>query len=289
MREHVIGHRDERILLAEHRTVLADQSQPVHVRIDHHAQIGSLGGDPCRDIGQVLGDRPGRMGEPPVGRAVHLDHLAPQFPEQYGHHDSSHRVDRIDDDAEPGPANRLTVDQRQGQHAVDMFAVVTAAKDDMPQRVHPGVIVGVVRRNSQHPFALGVAEELAARSEQLQRIPLPGIVAGRQNNPSVGSFARHGYLDRRRRGQPDIDHVDPAAAQRTRHDRGGHLARQASVASDDDPQAPARPVVLPQPPAVSRRELDQVERRQIFAGRSANRTPDTRNGFYQCHAFSLLK
>ena len=45
--------------------------------------------------------------------------------------------------------------------------------------------------------------------EQLQRVPLFGVVTCRQDDTSGGFLTRNSQLGRRRRRQTDIDHIVP--------------------------------------------------------------------------------
>ena len=276
MRQHVIGHGDQRILLAEHRPVLAHQRQAVDIRIDHDPQIGFFGRHARRNLRQVRRNRLRIVREMPVRSAVQFHHLDAQFPEQRGDHHAADRIDRIDDHFETGGADRVPVDQLQGEHPIDMRLIVTCAIEHVSDAIHVRERITVRCGDSEHPLAFGIVQKFAARIEQLQRIPLFRVVAGRQNNPAVGPTARHGHFDGRRRSQTDIDHVDTATAQRPFDDRSRHFTRQPRVATDHDRQSLITAGLF-QPLGVGRRKLRQIDRRQVVARLSADRPPYSGN------------
>ena len=73
MTQDIVGYADERIFLAEHLAVLADDSQPVHVGIDNKTYIRLAGFEQVADLGQVLRQRFGVMRDTAVRRAVEFD------------------------------------------------------------------------------------------------------------------------------------------------------------------------------------------------------------------------
>ena len=70
LRENIVGHGNQRVLLDEHRAVLADQCQPVDVGIDDDPQIGFSRRIVSAILGQVLRQRLGVVGEFARGVAV---------------------------------------------------------------------------------------------------------------------------------------------------------------------------------------------------------------------------
>lgn len=120
------------------------------------------------------------------------------------------------------------------------------------------------------------------RIEQFERIPLFRVVAGGKNNAAVGLLAGNGQFDRGGGGQSDIDDIHPAAAERTFDDRGGHFAREARIAADYDLQ-PASRMLSFEPFGISRCEFYEIQRGEVVAGRSADGSANTGNGFNQCH------
>ena len=123
VRKHVIGHGHQRILLDKHRAVFAHEGQTIDIGIDHHAQIGLLAHDRRGDPRQVLRQRFGVVGELARRFAVKLHDLAAQFAQQLRDHDTAHRIDGVDHDLEAFAPHGFSIDQRQGEHATDMFVV----------------------------------------------------------------------------------------------------------------------------------------------------------------------
>ena len=281
VRQHVVGHGHQRILLDKHRAVLAHEGQPVDVGIDHHAQIGLLADDRRGDLRQVLGQRFRIVGELARRLAVEFHDLAAQLAQQLRDHDASHRVDGVDHHLEAFAPHSVDIDQRQGEHPTDMFVVERFARKHMPQCVDLGKFEVASFGQLQHALALGIGEELAVGIEQFQRVPLARIVRGGNDDAAVGLVGRDGQLHAGRRAEPHVDHVGAAAEQGALDQVAHHFARKTCVAADDDPQAAL--FALAQKTDVGSGEFHDVERGQIVARAAADRTADTRDGFDECH------
>ena len=134
----------------------------------------------------------------------------------------------------------------------------------------------------QHLRAILRREEFTLVVEQLQRIPLTGIMTGRDDDAAIGSGHRHGQFGGRCRSQSDVHHVETHAHERAAYDVLHHLARDASVATYNDFVAAARRMFANER-GVGRREFHNVERVERIARCSADSSADAGNRFNQCH------
>ena len=282
MCQDIVGHRHQRVFFSEHRPVFAHKRQPVDVGIDDDAQIGFFGRNACRNFGQVFRDRFGIVGEITVGRAVQLDYFDAHLAQQFRNHYAANGVYRIDYHLEFGFAYRIEVSQLECQRTADVFVVVAAAFDDATDPVDFRIGRYACLGQCQYFFPFRIVEEFAVRIEQFERIPLFRVVAGGKKNAAVGLLAGNGQFDRGGGGQSDIDDIHPAAAERTFDDRGGHFAREARIAADYDLQ-PASRMLSFEPFGISRCEFYEIQRGEVVAGRSADGSANTGNGFNQCH------
>ncbi len=117
-------------------------------------------------------------------------------------------ADAIEGDGEASRPDPGNIDHRERQHldqvALDRLAVLPDGADAVPGGPRrPGV------RQRPHSRAVGTVEEDPVGADQLQRIPLDGIVTGGEDEACAGVVVLHRQLNRRRRGDADVDDVDP--------------------------------------------------------------------------------
>ena len=226
------------------------------------------------------------MGEFARGVAVQLHDLAPQPSQQFGHHDAAHRIHGVHNDLVAARTDGLGIDQRERQHLRDVPFVERFARKDAPDAVDGGVFVILLFRHRKHLFPLGVAEEFPVGVEQLQGIPLAGVVRGGDDDAAVGLVRDDGHLDPRRGAQADVYHIRTARQQGAFDQVGDHLARNPGVAADDYGKFFARLTAGGQT-GVGRGELHHVGRRQVPGLGPSHGAPDAGNGFNQCHISRL--
>ena len=134
----------------------------------------------------------------------------------------------------------------------------------------------------EHPFALGVAEELTPCVEQFEGVPLAGIVRGGDDDAAVGVVGSDCEFHARGGAEPDVDDVGAAAQERAFDQVADQRARDAGVAADDDTKSFAR-VLGGGETDVCGGEFDDVERREVVACRASDGAADARNGFDKGH------
>ena len=135
-----------------------------------------------------------------------------------------------------------------------------------------------------HPLeglAFGIGEEFALFVQELEGVPLLGIVRGGEDDAAVGVLEKDGHFGRRSRGQAGVDHVDAAGQERTAHHVVDHFAGNARIAADHDFQPFLVRILHLELAGISRRESYDVNGRQSIAHGAANGTPDAGNGFDQ--------
>ena len=131
----------------------------------------------------------------------------------------------------------------------------------------------------QHLLAVFIRNKLALVVEQFQRVPLLGVVRGREDDAAARVFSRHGHLYSRRGAQAQVDNMNAQALQRGRNQPAHHIAREAGVAADNDGVVLR---LLKHPGAEGSGVFYHVDGRQAFAGRAANGAPDAGNRFDKC-------
>ena len=165
------------------------------------------------DAREVLLQGLGVMGK--VARHVAVEELIAyaQSLKQFGQDKTSHAVDAVHTHGEACLANSIGIDQLQVQNGLDMAVVETVVHGDMSKCINVSIVEVFALSNLQHLVAVGSSEELALAVEQLQGIPLAGIVRGCDDDAAVGTAHAHGQLGGRCRGIADVNDVEAHAHQ----------------------------------------------------------------------------
>ena len=88
--------------------------------------------------------------------------------------------------------------------------------------------------NGEDFTAIGSCQELSFGIEQLQRIPLSGVVRGCDDDAAVGTAHPDGQLGGGSCGKADVEDIVAHAHQRAADDLTNHGSGDTSVASDND-------------------------------------------------------
>ena len=284
----IVGHGHERIFFAEGHAVFTDESQPVHVGIDRDAQVGLLADHRRGQIDQVGRQRLRIMGETAVGFPVDGDAFHAQLPEKLRHADAAHGVDGVEHHFESGAADGFQIDERMMLHGVDMcLREIFPFQRPDTVHVHEFEVFGL--GYALEGLAFGVSQEFAFLIEQLQGVPLLGVVRSRQDDAAVGVFEKDGHFRRRRRREAGVYDIDAAGEQGPRNDAVHHLAGNAGVAAHDHFQTLPVGMLLLELAGISRREFDDVDGGQRVADGAADGAPDAGNGFDQGHIVNFLR
>ncbi len=277
MLEHVVGAAHQRIFLAEHIAILADDGQAVNVGIDHEAYIGLLHLHFARNLGQVLWNRLWSVGELAVRCAVQLENLLyAECLKQGWDDDAAHRVDAVAHHAEAGLAYGLLIDQRQFKHLLDVVVRVVLL-GHLAELVNWGEREVALFGYGKHLFAGCLVEEFALVVQQLERVPLDRVVACGEDEAAVGLLGCHGDFGGRSCGQSDVDDVEAHADQCARDALVAHFARQSGIAANDDAATLSCADFLADDCGIGRSELDNVERVQTFARLASDCATDAGN------------
>ena len=215
------------------------------------------------------------VGKLPRGLAMDRHHFHIERFQEFGHSDATRRIHRIHGDLELGGANAGSVDQRQPKH---MFHVVV-----QPPVFH-GRLTSVVHLSKdqvlfckcQHPVPILAREKFSLFIQQLQRIPLFGVVGSRQNQPPLRLQRWHCNLHSGRGAEAQIHHIHAKGVQGPTDHIADPRTRDACIASNDDfgpPHFVGRPP-LPNPSAVPSCELCDVNGAQAVSPCSTHGAAD---------------
>ena len=137
--EYVGSYAYEGIFLHERFSVLADEGEPVYVRIDRYAQVCPCTEDGFAQGGQVLRKRLRVVGEVSCRFAVELDAFHTQSLEKLWHDDAADRVYGVQDDLEPSSGDGFLVHLFQRQDCIQVLVGIVLLRN-LAKAVDPGEI-----------------------------------------------------------------------------------------------------------------------------------------------------
>ena len=88
--------------------------------------------------------------------------------------------------------------------------------------------------DGQNLLASGFVKELTFVVQQLEGIPLDRVVAGGQDETTIGLFGCDSYFCSWGSGEADVDDIKAHANQRTRYALVAHFARQTGITANND-------------------------------------------------------
>lgn len=259
-REDIVGDAYDGVLLAKHGAIFADEGETVDIGVDNDAEVGLLLDDEGRDVGEVLWQRLGIVGEIAVWLKIEtVDGLDPEAFEELWENDAADGIDGIEGDSQPCLAHGIGIDEFEGEDLVDMVIGVVLDGERADVVDICGLVI-LLLGNGEHLSPLLSGEELTLIVEEFEGVPLLWVVAGCDDYSSVRVLGSYGYLGCRRRGEVDIDDIGSHSEEDTRNDVANHLAGDAGVASDNNLNLLPLIVGL-NPSGVGGDEADEVGRR----------------------------
>ena len=271
--EHIVGNGDEGVLLTEHLTVFLNECQTVDIGVNDDTHIIATLLQFVHDTTKVLLQRLGVMSEVAIGLSIEELRLYAKGLQQLGQDDTTDAVDAVDDNTEACLANSLSIDEFECQHAFDVAAVHGVIFAIVAHVVYIGIEEVFGSSDAQHLLTFSLVEELTLAVEQLQRIPLTGVVAGRDDDATIGLEPAHSQLGGGRRSQTDVHHIEAHTHEGAADYVFHHLTRDACVASNDDAIV-LRLACAADKSRIGRCEFHNVERVQRVARRSADCSAD---------------
>ena len=230
----IVRHGDEGIFFAEHLTVLANNSQSVHVRIDHEAHVRFALTQQVADFCQVLRQRFGIMRKTACRLAVKFDDIIyAQGLEHSRNSQSANGVDAVDGNGEVLCFNRFRMHQVEVQYLLNMIGQVVLVSH-VSKVIHFGEGEVLALGDSEHTFSLRIVEEFSVLIEQFEGVPLLGIMAGGEDDTSCCFLACDCQFGSRSGGKTDINYVVAHAHKRAANDLLDHVTTQTCVATNDD-------------------------------------------------------
>ena len=265
--ENVVSHSDEGVFLTIHLSVFADESKAIHVWVNDETDIvASLCHQP-HNVGEVLLQRFRVVLEVACGFCIERgDVFNPEGLEEFGQDDAAHGIDAVKCNMEILLLDGWHINEVETQHHVNVLLVVGVVLNVFAKTVNISIVEVFCLSNLQHLVAFGGIEKFAFLVEELESVPMTGVVASCDDDAATGTFHRHGYLSGGCGGKPDVDHLARDAGITTYYNL---VAFHFCGATNQS--------------GVCTCEFYNVEGIQALTGTSANCATDAGNRFNQTH------
>jgi hypothetical protein len=218
-------------------------------------------------LSEVLGDRFRGMRESSVRLHVDCRQLAAEELEQYGHEHAAGSAHAIQANSETAVLYSWDIEERQGKNLFDVLARGILVGGDGAQPV-PRRSGDITVNDSSHVGRFGAVEEQPGRPDELEGIPLNGVVTRGDCKTARRAMVLYGELNGRSRHHSDIEDVAADGLER-RVDHGlKHRTRNATVAAYDDRRLAT--AARQRPGAKSGGEFGHDLRRERFADSPAH-------------------
>ena len=287
MVEDVVSHRHQRVFLAIHLAVLLDEGQTVYIRVYDDAEVIATTSNLAHDAAEVALQRLRIMCEIAVSLTIEELIFHSECIEQMRQDNATDRVDRVDAHLEVSLLDSIHIHEVESQHAVDMTLVEAVVVGIVSEMIYICVFKILLLCNVQHGIAVGLGQELALVVEQLQRIPMAWIVAGRDDDAAIGATHAYGEFSSRRCCQADVKHIVAHTHQRAADNAAHHRTGDAGVTPHDN-LVGRRLCTATDERSVSRSELHNVQGIQCISCAAANRTANAGNRFNQSHILIII-
>ena len=191
MGEYVVRHAYQRIFLAVHGAVLADEGEAVNIGVYYDAEVVATLLQFAHDAGEVFLQWLGVVGEVAVGFAVEYGVLHAEAVEEGREDDAAYAVDGIDNDLELCLPHCLRVHEFQCHHGVDV-SLVEALLGVFAEVVHVGEGEALCLCYGEHLRSVCRCEEFSIGVEQLQGVPVARVVRRGDDDAAVSACHCHG-------------------------------------------------------------------------------------------------
>ena len=144
------------------------------------------------------------------------------------------------------------------------------------QVVHVGIVKVLGFGQAQHLLALGIGQELAIVVQQLEGVPLLGVVGCGDDDATTGMLTHHSKFGCGGCGKADVDHIKAHTHEGTDYGIEHHTARQTGVTSDND-NIGLDGRIAAHKRGIGRSEFDDIEGREAIASLAADGASYSRN------------
>ena len=191
----IVGNSHKGVFLTVHLSFLVNECQSIHIGVNNESYIVTTFGHETHDIAQVLLQRFGVVLEVTCRGIVERGDMAyTKLLEEHRQNDAAYGVDAVEGYLEIGFSDGIYINQLETQYHVDMLLVIGVVFLVRTQMIDVSIVEILGFGNAQHLVAFLGVEELSVAVEQLERVPVTGIVAGGDDDTTFSAFACNCYL-----------------------------------------------------------------------------------------------
>ena len=172
MLQHIISNSHQCIFLSIHRTILAEQGQTVHVRVNHKCNIMTTLLHQILNVTQILLQRFRVMLKIASRFCIKAGHLLnTKLLQQLRQNNTAYRVHTVNSHLEMSITDSLHINQFQVFHHVNVFLVIRMVLTIMSQMIYVRIFKGLLFSNTQHLVSLFLIQKLTMLIKQFKGIP----------------------------------------------------------------------------------------------------------------------
>ena len=277
MLQDIISNRHQCILFSVHRTILAEQSQTVYIRVNDKSDIMLALLHQSLDVSQVLLQRFRIVLEITCCLHIKTSHgLNTQLFQQFGKNDATDRVHTVKRNLEVCLFNRLNVYQCQILNQIYVLLIIRIVFTIRTQMIYIGIFEIFSFSNTQHFVSFFLIQELTFFVQKLQCVPLARIMRCSQDNTTASTFHRHSNFCCRGRSQTDVYYIEAHTHQRSTNHIFHHFAGNTGVTANHNLVALHLGRLADQS-CIRRCKLNNIQRVQRIPRFSSDSTTDTGN------------
>lgn len=198
MLQHIVGTSHEGIFLAEHATVLANQGQAVNIGVNHDTEVMTSLTQEVANFAQVFLQGFGVVGKVAGRLYIESGNLRyTKLTEKFGQDDTTYRVYGINSHGEVSATDGININQFKLFHHFNVTLVVAEVFGIATQAVNVSKVKVAAIGQTHHFRSFFGREELTLFVQELQGIPLTGVVRCSDDDTTASTFHGNGQFSGR--------------------------------------------------------------------------------------------
>ena len=235
MLEDVVSNSNEGIFFTEHRTIFTNHSEAVNIGVNNETDIVAALTHKVADFCEVLLQGFGIVSEVTSRFCIKVCYLSyTELTEELGNDDTTDRVHCVECYREVSATDGFNIYEFEFLHMVNVALVVVEVLSVVTEVVNISKVKIAVISEAHYFSSFFGGKEFALFVEELQSIPLTGIVARCDNNTTYSLFHSHGEFSSRRRSKTDVYNIKAHTHERTTNCLTYHFARDTCVTTNDN-------------------------------------------------------
>ena len=157
-----------------------------------------------------------------------------------------------------------------------MLAVIILTQNDFADFVHLREVELHILRKRQNSLTLSIIQELTTLVQELQCVPLLGIVRSGDDDTAISLVTNHSHLRSGGSAETYVDNIHTTSEERSLDQIVHHLTRDSGITTHDDRKALSA-IFLVHKTCIRSGKFHHIDRGQIITRHASDSTSDTRN------------